>query len=104
MSPSVEFISLLRVKRAGFLATMTPEERAVMEEHMIYVKGLFDKGKILFAGAATDGTVGIIVYRADSADEAQQLYDNDPAVRAGIGYPELHPFHVGYLPGCRISG
>lgn len=97
MSPSVEFISLLRPKRANFLATITHEERAVMEEHMIYLRDLYDRGKILFGGAATDGSFGILVYKADSADEAEQLYTNDPAVRAGIGHAELHPFHVGYL-------
>ena len=40
-------------------------------------------------------TIGILVLRVDSAEEAQSIYDNDPAVIAGIGYTELHPFRVG---------
>ena len=97
MSPAVTFFSLLRSTRPDFLATMTPGEREVMREHMEYVKSLFDRGKILFGGAATDGTMGILVYQVRTAAEAQELFDNDPAVKAGFGIPELHPFHVGYI-------
>jgi hypothetical protein len=49
--------------------------------------------------AATDKAIGIIVWRVDSAEKMQRIYDNDPAVKAGIGYPELHPFCIGLLTG-----
>ena len=32
-----------------------------------------------------------------SEGEARQIYANDPAVRAGIGEAELHPFRIGLL-------
>jgi len=35
----------------------------------------------------------------DSAEEMQRIYENDPAVKAGIGYPELHPFRIGMVAG-----
>jgi uncharacterized protein YciI len=93
----MEFISLLRPKRQDFLATMTPEEKATMGRHMNYVRNLFADGKILLGGAATDGAVGILIYRVNSEEEAMHLFDNDPAVLEDIGYPELHPFHIGIL-------
>jgi len=34
----------------------------------------------------------------DSAGEMQRIYENDPAVKPGIGYPEFHPFRIGLLP------
>ena len=43
--------------------------------------------------------IGIIIWRVDSAEEARRIYENDPAVKAGIGYPELHPFRIGLLAG-----
>jgi len=95
MSQSMEFIETLRSKRENFVATMTPEEKAVMGEHFAYNRRLFEEGKILLGGAATDGAIGIIILRVGSAEEAQQIYENDPAVKAGIGYPELHRFRVG---------
>jgi len=99
MPPSLSFLSTLRPHRLDFLATMTPEEKAVMGLHMAYTRKLFDQGKIVLGGAATDGAIGIIVWRVDSAEEARRIYDNDPAVKAGIGYPELHPFRIGLLAG-----
>jgi len=76
--------------RPDFLATMTLEEKAVMGQHLAYTRQLFDQGKIFLGGASTDGAIGIIVWRMDSAEEMQRIYENDPAVEAGIGYPEVH--------------
>ena len=95
MSPALEYITIMRPKHPDFIATMTPEEKTVMGEHLAYARQLFDQGKIILGGAATDGSIGILVLRVDSAEEAQAIYDNDPAVIAGIGYTELHPFRVG---------
>jgi len=92
-------ISTLRAKRPDFLATMTDEEKTVMGQHMTYTKKLFDQGKIVLGSAATDGAIGVIVWRVESAEEMQRIYENDPAVKAGIGYPELHPFRIGLLAG-----
>ncbi|MHB8162865.1 MAG: YciI family protein [Methanoregula sp.] len=97
MSHRLDFISLLRLKRPDFLTTMTPEEQAVMGEHIEYIRNLSAQGNIAMSGAAIDGTVGVVIYRVDSAVEARRLFYNDPAVIAGIGYPELHPFRIGHL-------
>ena len=96
---SLTFLTTLRPKRPDFLATMTPEEQAIMGQHMAYTKQLFDQGKIVLGGAATDGAIGIIVWRVDSAEEMQRIYENDPAVTAGIGHSDLHPFRIGMVAG-----
>jgi len=70
-----------------------------MEEHFAYVQRLFDQGKLLLGGAATDGAIGVLVFRVDSAEEAQRIFDEDPAVKAAIGHSEFHPFRVGFLLG-----
>ena len=99
MSPSLEFIETLRPKRENFVTTMTTEEKEVMAEHFDYTRKLFGEGKILIGGAATNGAIGIIILRVGSAEEARQIYENDPAVKAGIGYPEFYPFRVGLFKG-----
>jgi uncharacterized protein YciI len=99
MDRPLYFISTLRPKRPDFLTTMTPAEQAVMGEHMTYTKRLFDEGKIVLGGAATDGAIGVIIWKVVSAEEARVIFDHDPAVRAGIGEAELHPFRVGLLGG-----
>jgi hypothetical protein len=73
LSPTLEFIGTLRPKREGFVATMTPGEKAVMGEHSAYNRMLFGPGKILFGGAATYGAIGIIILRVGSAKEVQQI-------------------------------
>ena len=93
----MDFISLIRPKRMDFLATMTPEEQAAMEEHREYVRDMIAQGQIFLDGGSPDGTIGILIYRVDSAIEARRLFYSDPAVIAGIGYPELYPLTIGHL-------
>ena len=97
------YISTLRPKHENFLATMTPDEKVAMGQHFLYAEALFDQGNIILGGAATDGSIGIIVFRADSPEEARQIFNNDPAVKAGIGDAELHPFKVGLMAGERVT-
>lgn len=97
MSHTMEFISLIRPKRLDFLATMTAEEQATMIQHKEYVREMIAQGKIFLDGRAPDGTIGVLIYRVDSAIEARRLFYSDPAVIAGIGYPELYPLTIGHL-------
>ena len=99
MDQPLYFISTLRPGRPDFLSTMTPEEKVVMGEHLAYTKRLFGEGKIVLGGAATDGSIGVIIWQVASADEARRIFDEDPAVRAQIGEAELHPFRIGLLAG-----
>jgi hypothetical protein len=96
------FIETLRPKRENFVATMTPVEKAGMGEYFAYNRRLFEEGKILMGGAATDGAIGIIILRVGSEEEARQIYENDPAVKAGIGHPELHPFRATLVAGQEL--
>ncbi len=93
----MEFISLIRPKRLDFLTTMTPEEEAAMALHKDYVRDMIAQGKIFLQGGAPDGTISVLIYRVDTAIEARRLFYSDPAVIAGIGYPELYPLDIGHL-------
>jgi uncharacterized protein YciI len=97
MSYPMDFISLIRPKRLDFLTTMTLEEQETMARHTEYVKNMIAQGNIFLDGGAPDGTLGVLIYRVDSAIEARRLFYSDPAVIAGIGYPELYPFTIGHL-------
>lgn len=97
MSDTMDFISLIRPKRLDFLSTMTPEERTAMEEHKEYVRVMIADGQVFLDGGSPEGTLGVIIYRVSSAIEARRLFYSDPAVIAGIGYPELYPLTIGHL-------
>jgi hypothetical protein len=40
---SLSFLTTLRPKRPDFISTMTPEEKAVMGQHLAYTRQLFDR-------------------------------------------------------------
>jgi uncharacterized protein YciI len=96
MSEPMEYISLIRPKRQDFLMTMTPAEQATMDQHAAYVRDMIAQGQILLDGGSPDGTIGVLIYRVSSAVEARRLFYSDPAVIAGIGYPELYPLTIGH--------
>lgn len=97
MSDTMDFISLIRPKRLDFQTTMTPGEQATMEQHREYVRDMIAQGQIFLDGGSPDGTIGVLIYRVYSAVEARRLFYSDPAVIAGIGYPELYPLTIGHL-------
>src|SRR5262249_10876255 len=75
--------------------TTTAEDRgAILKQHLGNVISLLDSGKAVIAGPFADDTdlAGIFILRAASADEARSWVDADPAVKAGLLVPEMHPW------------
>lgn len=99
MQESNIFIYIFKPKRENFLQTMTQQEMTAFGEHAEYTKKLFSEGKIIQMGRCLDGAYGIVVFKAESPEEAQLIYKNDPAVMADIVYAELHPYQVTGLQG-----
>ncbi|MEH7345963.1 YciI family protein [Bacillus sp. JJ1532] len=66
------FIALMKT-------TDPAKDEAIRKEHIDYLNDLIEKGKIIAKGPFTDHTGGLIIFRAESLEEAQQLADNDPA-------------------------
>ena len=68
----------------------TPEEvKANLQAHLAYQQVLESEGKLAFAGPLSDTTgelmqgTGLIIYRAESMDEARQIADADPMHASG---------------------
>jgi uncharacterized protein len=58
-------------------------------DHLSYLSGLKDAGKVMLAGALADPVDGaLIVYVAESLSEAERLIQADPYYRAGL-WPEM---------------
>lgn len=58
-----------------------------MEDHLQYMKVLFDRGALILGGPYDSTPGGIAVFVTKTFAEAQRLADDDPAHRAGvIGY------------------
>ena len=99
-----EFIYRIQTTRPAMLTEgPTPEEREAVAAHRAYLERLAAAGVVLLFGRTqtTDAaTFGIVIFRAGSPDEAQQVMEDDPAVRARVMRGEVFPFRVvGVGPG-----
>ncbi len=78
--------------RPDFLETITPEEEATFGRHFVRLQALTREGKVLFAGPSLDGSgVGIVIFHASTADEAEAFMKADPIVAEGIVKVKLYP-------------
>jgi uncharacterized protein len=94
MEKKQEFVYLFKPKREDFLQTITPEEMIALGAHAQYTAGLHAEGTLTFTGAAPTGAFGIVVLQTESEEAARKIYENDPAVQAGIVHSEFHPFQT----------
>ncbi|HNZ83141.1 MAG TPA: YciI family protein [Sedimentibacter sp.] len=78
----------------------TVKEEAIVKRHFAKLQGLLEDGKLVLAGK-TDGldekTFGIVIFEADSEEEAKLIMENDPAIAEGIMKAELFPYRVALI-------
>lgn len=72
----------------------TPETQKLQEAHMAHIGAMAKSGKLILAGPFSDGGElrGMFVFKA-SAEEAKQLAEQDPTVKAGRLVLEWHPWY-----------
>lgn len=103
-----KFIYLLRLRRPELLTEgADPEEEATLQRHFTWLQGLVSKGQVLLAGRTdtTDAkTFGLVLLLAETAGEARDLMQADPAVAENLMSAELFPFRPALvshdLPNC----
>lgn len=77
--------------------TMTSEEEAVVDEHFEYLEKALTEKNLILAGRCLNGEFGIVIFRAESAEQAEEFMRNDPALKKGIMTAELHSFRVALM-------
>ena len=70
----------------------------VRPAHLDYINRLFKENKVVMAGPFTDGKGGMVIYRADSPEEARRLAEADPVVAEGARTLELREWNPLQLP------
>lgn len=96
-----QFIYILKLIPSLLVeSNWTNKEEAIVERHFANLKRLLEDGKLVLAGK-TDGldvkTFGIVIFEADSEEEAKSVLLSDPAVAEGIMEAELFPYRVAIM-------
>ncbi len=83
--------------RPTFASDLSAEERALMQQHGAYFRGLFEQGKVLIFGPVLDPTdnFGMAVLEVDDLAEAERCLTQDPSVLAGLNRFRISPMVVG---------
>lgn len=80
---------------AAILHMLDPEKnQEVLPRHISYLNHLDQEGKIFGRGPFVDGSGGMVVYIADTWEEAQQMAENDPHVVEGVRRLELKEWKI----------
>jgi len=97
-----QYLYRVQPTRPGFLIESTPEEDGIVGDHFRYLESLAQRDTVLLAGRTlnTDETsFGIVVFVAESEDDARRIVDADPAVRAGVFRADLFPYRIALTGG-----
>ena len=93
----VQFQMAILKKGPAWDSTKAEDRNSILQQHLRNVLALLDSGKAIIAGPFNDSSdlAGIFILRAASAEEAKAWVDADPAVKAGLMVPEMHPWWSG---------
>jgi len=90
----VQFQMAIMRKGPKWDSTTQRDRNLIHEQHLGNVISLLNSGKAIIAGPFDDNSdiAGIFILRAPSTDDAKAWVESDPAVKAGLMTPEIHPW------------
>lgn len=63
-------------------------------QHLAYLEDLAQQGKIFVRGRFVDGAGGLVIYQAETLEEAEKLAKADPYITSGARGYELHEWEM----------
>lgn len=93
--PSSSYFVVVLERGPNWLAGKTASQQP-LGEHGRYLQRLMVTGKLVLAGPFLDEQGGFILLTVSSLAEAQQIENQDPAIRNGILRPTVHPFSIAF--------
>lgn len=95
-----QYLYVLKPTRLGMLTQSTAQEDEIVGRHFQYLKDLTEKGVMILLGRTTNNdetTFGICIYEAEDDEQANQIMNNDPAVKEGVMTATLYPYRVALM-------
>jgi uncharacterized protein YciI len=73
--------------------------KKVRPVHRQYLSALRERGKLWASGPFVDDSGALIIYQAESEEEARQLIEGDPFFAAGVFQDiQLKPWNIVFTP------
>lgn len=90
----VQFHMAILKKGPKWDETREADRNSILKQHLDNILSMLDAGKIVLAGPIRDedDLAGISILRANSAEQAKDWVNNDPAIKAGLFIAEMHPW------------
>jgi uncharacterized protein YciI len=97
------YIMVFLKRGPKWTAESTPETQKIQAGHMAHIQEMAKSGKLAVAGPFADnGEIrGIFIFHHCTLEEARQMAENDPAVKAGRLAIEAHPWMA--AKGLRVD-
>ncbi|WP_088012164.1 YciI family protein [Gottfriedia acidiceleris] len=88
------FIYVLKPVRSTFLHDSTEEERNIVSDHFHYLEILNKEKTVSLAGRTEQAEFGIVILTTESLQHAEEIMQNDPAVKKNVMTAKLYPFLI----------
>jgi uncharacterized protein YciI len=73
----------------------TEEDTRIASEHFAYLQRATRDGIVILAGRSLDGKgPAVVIFEADTEDDARRFMEADPFVAGGLMRASLHPFRA----------
>ncbi len=110
-TPAKQYVYFIQPVRPGLIEGTTPEEDRILSGHVEHIKSLKADGRLVLAGPCFDPpyypdeagavplempTPGIVVFEADSLEEARAVMEQDPAVAGGVFKARLNEMRIAF--------
>jgi uncharacterized protein len=93
-SKLVQFQMAILKLGPNWQSTRQEEKDAILRQHVSALSAMLESGKAVVVGTIVDDPTlfAIVILRTSSIAEANEWAQSDPAVKAGLFNPEIHPW------------
>ncbi len=86
MTKNNHYYVIIKPYRQDFITNPKENEDKIMEDHFHYLKSLLKQKKLFLAGPTLipEDPFGLIILEANTEEEAKELIENDPSIKAEI--------------------
>jgi uncharacterized protein YciI len=86
--------SLMKYFAAILHLENSEKNTALRPQHLAFLLDQEARGRIFARGPFSDGAGGLVIYQAESLEEARNVAESDPYVTGGARRLELHPWDM----------